>query len=232
MVRLSSSQHQKCPVFASDAISCTVSVVRCFVVCVCYRLKQSEMNGFMFFKPKSDPTISFQNPNPQTDSFKGILNSENSDSESAEFVEHSINYKNYLGPEMAMCSVVSLTSLLQKLPLNKPPRPDVISAEHLLYTSESLCFFLTVLSHICIVHSFVRSSCLNTTIVPICKNKNGNITHTSKYRPVAVATVVSKLLEQLVLASLLSLELQTINLILRLDMVLTNFKAGHSTDQF
>jgi len=28
------------------------------------------MNGFTFFKSKSDPTILFQNLNPKTDSFK------------------------------------------------------------------------------------------------------------------------------------------------------------------
>jgi len=47
---------------------------------------------------------------------------------SAESVEHSLDYKeNYLGLEMPMCSFVSLTSLLQKLSLNKAPRPDLIS---------------------------------------------------------------------------------------------------------
>jgi len=62
-------------------------------------------------------------------------------SESAELVEHSLNCKEiYLGPEMAVCSVLSLTSLLQKLPLNKPPGPDFISEEHLLYADESLFF--------------------------------------------------------------------------------------------
>jgi len=65
--------------------------------------------------------------------FKGILNSENSASESAEFVEHSIARKeNYLDPEMPMRSFVLLTSLLQKLPLNKAPEPDFIPAEKLL----------------------------------------------------------------------------------------------------
>jgi len=69
------------------------------------------------------------------DYFKGILNSANG---SAESVEHSIDCKeNYLGLEMLMCSFVSLASLLQKLPLNKAPGPDCISAEHLLYTDES-----------------------------------------------------------------------------------------------
>jgi len=72
------------------------------------------------------------------DYFKGKLNSENG---SAESVEHSIDCKeNYLGLEMPMCSFVSLASLLQKLPLNKAPGPDRISAEHLLYADESAFF--------------------------------------------------------------------------------------------
>ena len=77
------------------------------------------------------------------DYFKGILNSENSANGS---VEHSIDCKeNYLGLEMPMCSFVCLASLLQKLPLNKAPGPDCISAEHLLYADESLRFFLSEL---------------------------------------------------------------------------------------
>ena len=67
------------------------------------------------------------------DCFKGILNFENSVNGSAESVEHCIDCKeNYMSLEMPMCSFVSLTSLLQKLPLNKAAGPDCISAEHLL----------------------------------------------------------------------------------------------------
>ena len=76
------------------------------------------------------------------DYFKGKLNSESSANESAESVDHSIDCKeNYLGLEMAMCYFVSLASLLQKLPLNRAPGPDCISAQHLLYADESLRFF-------------------------------------------------------------------------------------------
>jgi len=76
------------------------------------------------------------------DYFQRILNSENSANGSAESVEHSTDCKqNYLGLEMPVCSFVSLAALLQKLPLNKAPGPDCISAEHLLYADESLRFF-------------------------------------------------------------------------------------------
>jgi len=135
--------------------------------------------------------------------FKGILNSEISANGSAESVEHSIDCKeNYLGLEMPMCSFVSLTSLLEKLRLNKALGPDCISAEHLLYAEESLCFFLSELFNMCIVHGYIPNSCLNTTIVPICKNKNGNMSDASNYRPVAVATMVSMLLEHFILSNI------------------------------
>jgi len=71
----------------------------------------------------------------------------------------------------------------------------------------------------CIVHGFVPSSYLNTTILPICKNKNGNMSETSNYRSVAVAAVVSKLLEHFIVSSISPLfEPQTINLVLSWDM--------------
>ena len=90
------------------------------------------------------------------DYFKGILSSENSANKSADSVEPSIDCnENYLGLEMPMCSFVSLTSLLQKLPLNKASGPDCIPAEHLLYTDESLRFFLSELFDMCIVHGYV-----------------------------------------------------------------------------
>jgi len=75
----------------------------------------------------------------------------------------------------------------------------------------------------CIVHGFVPNSCFNTTTVPVCKIKNGNMTNTSNYRPVAVSTVVSKLLEHFILSSI-SLFLGTTDNQFRfmLDMVLIN----------
>ena len=159
------------------------------------------------------------------DYFKGILNSENSANGSADSVEHSIDCKeNYLVLEMPMCCFVSLASLLQKLPLNKAPGSDCISAEHLLYADKSLRFFLVNCFNMCIVHRYIPNSCLNTTIVPMCKNKNGDMSDTSNYRPVAVAPVVSKLLEHFILSNI-SLFLGTtdkISLVLRLVIVLIN----------
>jgi len=112
--------------------------------------------------------------------YREYLTLDNSGNESAEFVEHIIDCKeNYLGTEMHMCSVVSLTLLLQRLPLNKRHQALILFLQqHLLYPGESL-FFLGLLFNMCVVHSLLPNSCLNTSIVPICKNKNGKMTDTS-----------------------------------------------------
>ena len=75
----------------------------------------------------------------------------------------------------------------------------------------------------CIVHglAYVPNSCLNITIVPICNNKNGNMSDTSNYRP--VATLVSKILEHFIWSSISPCLGTTDNQF--------GFKAGHSTDQ-
>ena len=84
-------------------------------------------------------------------------------------------------------------------------------------------FFFSELFNMCIVHRYIPNSCLNTTIVPICKNKNGNMSDTSNYRPVAVATVMSKLLGHFILSNISPFLATTDNQF--------SFKAGHSADQ-
>ena len=63
---------------------------------------------------------------------------------------------------------------------------------------------------------------IETTVVPIVKNKCGNITDSNNYRPIALATIVSKLFESV--------------LLMKCEQYLTTsanqfgFKTGHSTD--
>ena len=63
---------------------------------------------------------------------------------------------------------------------------------------------------------------IETTIVHIVKNKCGNITDSNNYRPIALATIVSKLFESV--------------LLMKCEQILTTsanqfgFNTGHSTD--
>ena len=62
-----------------------------------------------------------------------------------------------------------------------------------IYIYISLCFSA------CLSHSFLPQSLLETTIVPVIKNKHGSLTDSNNYRPIAIATITSKLLEFVIL---------------------------------
>ena len=45
------------------------------------------------------------------------------------------------------------------------------------------------------MHGYLPPAMIETTIVPIVKNKAGNLSDSSNYRPIALATIVSKMFE-------------------------------------
>ena len=57
----------------------------------------------------------------------------------------------------------------------------------------SLCFTL------CLVNRNLPPAMIETTIVPIVKNKSSNLSDSSNYRPIALATLVSKMFESVLL---------------------------------
>ena len=61
------------------------------------------------------------------------------------------------------------------------------------FTLLSLCFTLFL------SHGYLRLKLIETTIVPIIKNKCRNISSSINYRPIALATIISKLLELILL---------------------------------
>ena len=65
-------------------------------------------------------------------------------------------------------------------------------------------------------------SLLKTTIVPVIKNKCGSLTDCNNYRPIAIATITSKLLESIILLKCEEYFFTSDNQF--------GFKAGHSTE--
>ena len=45
-----------------------------------------------------------------------------------------------------------------------------------------------------VTHGYFPKSLMETTIVPIDKNKCGNLSDSNNYRPIAIATITSKVL--------------------------------------
>ena len=88
---------------------------------------------------------------------------------------------------------------------------------------------LAVLLSICFTcmfkHCYLPSSMLDSVIVPLVKNRNGDVTDLSdknNYRPIALSSTISKVFENVILYRLEKYLWTTDNQF--------GFKAGHSTD--
>ena len=97
------------------------------------------------------------------------------------------------------CTAPMMCNLIKKLPLQKSAGADDITAEHLRYPHYCVCIYLSVLFNLCVSHGFIPEDCLITDIVPILKCKNKDATYVGNYRPIAVATTISKLFEHFIL---------------------------------
>ena len=100
---------------------------------------------------------------------------------------------------------------------------DGINAEHLKYSSD---FILTVLSKCFtsfLVHGFIPSKRLSVVLVPIIKDKTRKIQSKENYRPIALASVVSKVFEKVILSRVEQYISTSCNQF--------GFKKGHGTDQ-
>ena len=112
--------------------------------------------------------------------------------------------------------------LTSQLECGKSAGSDGVCAETIKCTQNRIAIFLSLLFTLCLSHGYHPPAIIETTIVPIVNNKCSNITDSNNYRPIALATIVSKLFESV--------------LLIKCEQYLTTsanqfgFKTGHSTD--
>ena len=87
--------------------------------------------------------------------------------------------------------------LIGKLSTGKAAGPDRLTAEHIKYVKDVISKPLSMLFSCIIVHGYVPQPLMDSVITPIVKNKNLTVKDKSNYRPIALSSVVSKLLELL-----------------------------------
>jgi len=154
--------------------------------------------------------------------FSALLNS-STNCGIGNFVQQYISSHSYFeGIDELMCNSFKIKSLLHKLPLNRAAGKDGIFAEHISYADSSVCNHLSSLFNVCLMHGKIPQERMQTVIVPSCKNKNGNISDAGNYRPVCLATIISKLCEHYILSCISPLLATTNNL--------SGFKPKHGTD--
>ncbi|KAG7310128.1 hypothetical protein JYU34_004669 [Plutella xylostella] len=80
----------------------------------------------------------------------------------------------------------------------KSPGHDGLSIEHLQNAGAHLPRILCMFYNLCISHSYLPQDMIETIVVPVIKNKTGDISSISNYRPISLATIVAKVFDGLI----------------------------------
>jgi hypothetical protein len=96
-------------------------------------------------------------------------------------------------------SPAQVSHCISTLELDKAAGLDGLSAEALLYSHPRLNTLLSLCFNTCFSHGSIPMRLLDTFIIPVLKNKCGDITDQNNYRPIAITNVLSKVLELLIL---------------------------------
>ena len=99
---------------------------------------------------------------------------------------------------------------------------DYLASEHIKYSCKRITILISLLFNCCIAHGYLPVDMLDTVIVPLIKDKKGDITDKDNYRPIALTTILSKLFEIVILNMYDHLLVTSPNLF--------GFKKGSSTD--
>lgn len=88
---------------------------------------------------------------------------------------------------------------IEKLAENKACGPDRTTAEHLKHASSKITVLLALCFTGFLIHGVLPDSMITVLLVPVIKDKTGKISGTENYRPIALASVISKVFEQILM---------------------------------
>lgn len=120
-------------------------------------------------------------------------------------------------------SPVEIEKIIKDLPSRKSCGSDSLSVEHMQYSSKVLNLLLSQCISSLFVHSFLPKNLMSVVLVPIIKDKGASINCKNNYRPIALANVVSKVIEKIILNRIEE------NLYTHANQF--GFKKNHGTDQ-
>ncbi len=130
--------------------------------------------------------------------FKSLLNS-----------THDNVQKNRIAKDLSSINKIDITSdlltytdvieCIKYIKKGKASGTDCISSEHLMYANPRICFYLCCLFNSMIVHGHCPLRFMDTLIVTLVKDKKGVLTDKNNYRPIAITSSISKLLERVLL---------------------------------
>ena len=132
--------------------------------------------------------------------FKNLLNSCN-DFSNSDFVKSQFDKLSCdMSVKEGFCMPTIVKESIKKLKPGKSVGKDGISGEHFIYCGERIYVLLSLLFNCCISHGHLPIELLDTIIVPLIKDKKGDISDKDNYRPIALTCIMSKVFEHVVLS--------------------------------
>ena len=122
------------------------------------------------------------------------------------------------------CAVVTVQDVIDAMKRQKKGKaagPDGLVMEAFIFGSVRLFTHLSLLFTLFIKHGYVPELFKQSTIVPLVKNKCGDMSDVNNYRAIALSTATSKILETIIMGSIVSNDAN--------DVYQFGFKGGHST---
>ena len=99
-------------------------------------------------------------------------------------------------------NVHELRQIVKGLKNNKGVGNDRIPSEVCKFASERLLTVMSIFLSSCMLTGKLPNSLMHVVIIPLLKCKSKNPADVNNYRPIAIATAISKLFEQVLLSRL------------------------------
>ena len=103
------------------------------------------------------------------------------------------------GEQLNYFSCSEIIEAINSVNKGKSPDSTGLSIEHILYAHEKVHSLITMCFNAMFKHSFMPEACMDTIISPIVKDKTKSITDSKNYRPIAIASTMAKILENVCL---------------------------------
>jgi len=127
-----------------------------------------------------------------------FVNSSNDSSSTSEFHELNSQLLGNLTKPFPI-EISDIEKAIGQLGLNKSPDPGNLFSEHFVYSHPSIVSHLKSLFNFILNHSYVPQCFTYGIIIPIIKDKRGDATALSNYRPITISSTISKIFEYFLL---------------------------------
>ena len=125
--------------------------------------------------------------------YEAILNS-SLDQSSETYVSNRLNCINEMDT-FERITHHDILAAVKSLKMGKTHGHDGLSGEHFKYSSNKLMFLLAIVFNCMIIHSYLPDDLMISYIIPVLKDKKGDISSKDNYRPIAITSIMSKIIE-------------------------------------